>query len=126
MIVDCFSIVVYCLSVLFFFSSRRRHTRCALVTGVQTCALPICGSQHLLRPPARFEAHSPFNYAAQAEVLIVTDIKKGDIAAMSGAYARLIEAAQGGTLGLFTAIRRLRAVHARIADRKSTRLNSSH
>src|SRR3546814_3777716 len=29
---------MYC----FFFSSRRRHTRCALVTGVQTCALPIC------------------------------------------------------------------------------------
>src|SRR3546814_1018475 len=27
----------------FFFSSRRRHTRCALVTGVQTCALPIFG-----------------------------------------------------------------------------------
>src|SRR3546814_3499589 len=27
----------------FFFSSRRRHTRCALVTGVQTCALPISG-----------------------------------------------------------------------------------
>src|SRR3546814_10942422 len=26
----------------YFFSSRRRHTRCALVTGVQTCALPIC------------------------------------------------------------------------------------
>src|SRR3546814_6627401 len=30
---------MFCL--LFFFSSRRRHTRCALVTGVQTCALPI-------------------------------------------------------------------------------------
>src|SRR3546814_1071057 len=30
---------LYC--VVFFFSSRRRHTRCALVTGVQTCALPI-------------------------------------------------------------------------------------
>src|SRR3546814_1145690 len=29
---------------MFFFSSRRRHTRCALVTGVQTCALPICPS----------------------------------------------------------------------------------
>src|SRR3546814_3908303 len=28
--------------LVFFFSSRRRHTRCALVTGVQTCALPIC------------------------------------------------------------------------------------
>src|SRR3546814_3283605 len=31
-------------SVLFFFSRRRRHTRCALVTGVQTCALPIAYS----------------------------------------------------------------------------------
>src|SRR3546814_12633179 len=29
------------LVFVFFFSSRRRHTRCALVTGVQTCALPI-------------------------------------------------------------------------------------
>src|SRR3546814_6834707 len=29
------------MSCFFFFSSRRRHTRCALVTGVQTCALPI-------------------------------------------------------------------------------------
>src|SRR3546814_12330010 len=32
-------------SVYFFFSSRRRHTRCALVTGVQTCALPICSAR---------------------------------------------------------------------------------
>src|SRR3546814_5741750 len=30
--------------MFFFFSSRRRHTRCALVTGVQTCALPISNS----------------------------------------------------------------------------------
>src|SRR3546814_12279225 len=33
--------VVTVYITLFFFSSRRRHTRCALVTGVQTCALPI-------------------------------------------------------------------------------------
>src|SRR3546814_7104174 len=32
---------------MFFFSSRRRHTRCALVTGVQTCALPIWREVHL-------------------------------------------------------------------------------
>src|SRR3546814_2022455 len=32
---------VFVVWQLFFFSSRRRHTRCALVTGVQTCALPI-------------------------------------------------------------------------------------
>src|SRR3546814_6582360 len=31
----------YICFYVFFFSSRRRHTRCALVTGVQTCALPI-------------------------------------------------------------------------------------
>src|SRR3546814_15210332 len=31
----------FCLYVVFFVSSRRRHTSCALVTGVQTCALPI-------------------------------------------------------------------------------------
>src|SRR3546814_18231020 len=32
---------MFVFTVFFFFSSRRRHTRCALVTGVQTCALPI-------------------------------------------------------------------------------------
>src|SRR3546814_6895437 len=40
MLVSLCSIVGYFLSY-FLFSSRRRHTRCALVTGVQTCALPI-------------------------------------------------------------------------------------
>src|SRR3546814_2879641 len=40
--------VIYFLSCFcyFFFSSRRRHTRCALVTGVQTCALPILARNH--------------------------------------------------------------------------------
>src|SRR3546814_10372480 len=37
-----------------FFSSRRRHTRCALVTGVQTCALPIC-----FRPFRGGKKHQP-------------------------------------------------------------------
>src|SRR3546814_15058166 len=37
--------------LLFFFSSRRRHTRCALVTGVQTCALPIFWSMTTLVAP---------------------------------------------------------------------------
>src|SRR3546814_9278846 len=36
---------------VFFFSSRRRHTRCALVTGVQTCALPIYGIELALPVP---------------------------------------------------------------------------
>src|SRR3546814_4358055 len=37
---------------LFFFSSRRRHTRCALVTGVQTCALPIYRADETMRKSA--------------------------------------------------------------------------
>ncbi|MBN8816481.1 MAG: ATP-dependent DNA helicase [Sphingomonas sp.] len=75
------------------------------------------GVPHLDRAAGHFEVASPFDYASQAEVLIVTDIKRGDLAALANAYARLIAAAGGGTLGLFTAIRRLRGVHARIADR---------
>src|SRR3546814_4245048 len=43
--------VNYMLCSFFFFSSRRLHTRCALVTGVQTCALPISGClSSLCRP----------------------------------------------------------------------------
>src|SRR3546814_6067041 len=38
---SCSTYVSQKISLSFFFSSRRRHTRCALVTGVQTCALPI-------------------------------------------------------------------------------------
>jgi len=75
------------------------------------------GANHLDKAAMRFAAPSPFDYASQAEVLIVTDIKRGDTAALAGAYARLIEASGGGALGLFTAIQRLKTVHARIADR---------
>ena len=75
------------------------------------------GATHLPQPAVHFEVPSPFDYAAHSEVLVVTDVKRGDLPALANAYARLIVAAGGGTLGLFTAIRRLRGVHARIADR---------
>ena len=75
------------------------------------------GAHHLVRPPERFAVASPFDYAEQAEVIVVTDVTRGDISALANAYARLIVAAGGGTLGLFTAVRRLRGVHARVADR---------
>src|SRR3546814_7335272 len=57
-----------------FFSSRRRHTRCALVTGVQTCALPICPSGPATRGllDARRLARLPHG-------AIVTNISRGDI-----------------------------------------------
>lgn len=79
-------------------------------------AIARSGAAHLALSPRLFAVDSPFDYAAQAEVLIVTDVARGDIAALAGAYARLIGAARGGVLGLFTAIRRLRAVHGRIVD----------
>src|SRR3546814_6209833 len=47
----------------FFFSSRRRHTRCALVTGVQTCALPICG----ISKPMSEEAYRLLSTAPRRE-----------------------------------------------------------
>src|SRR3546814_10779462 len=49
----------------FFFSSRRRHTRCALVTGVQTCALPI-----LLEPNG---GQVPWHNQEQEEIYFVVD-----------------------------------------------------
>src|SRR3546814_7460481 len=48
-----------CFFVFFFFSSRRRHTRCALVTGVQTCALPISTFSWCAKEPERGTAAFP-------------------------------------------------------------------
>src|SRR3546814_8208793 len=48
-----------CSCILFFLSSRRRHTRCALETGVQTCALPICGGG---RAPRSKEARMTIDF----------------------------------------------------------------
>ena len=80
-------------------------------------AVSRSGAQHIGVTPRLAAFDSPFDYGAQAEVLIVTDVPKGDIPALAAAYGRLIEASGGGVLGLFTAIRRLRAVYGRIADR---------
>ncbi len=80
-------------------------------------AIARSGAAALGIAPRLSSFDSPFDYAGQAEVLIVTDVPKGDVAALAGAYGRLIEASGGGVLGLFTAIRRLRVVYGRIADR---------
>src|SRR3546814_8405970 len=57
-----------------FFSSRRRHTRCAVVTGVQTCALPISG----------VDAHDP--QAAELTLALFA----ADIGILLGARYRLL------------------------------------
>ncbi len=74
------------------------------------------GASHLALPPKRFHAASPFDYRKATRVFIVTDVKRGDIPQLAGAYRALIAACGGGTLGLFTAIARLKAVYARIAQ----------
>src|SRR3546814_9881685 len=60
--VSILSVLLWLSLVCFFFSSRRRHTRCALVTGVQTCALPISHDMrevyrrtHTLLVPSQWE-----------------------------------------------------------------------
>ena len=73
------------------------------------------GAAHLVLPAQRFSAPSPFDYAAQSRVLVVTDVAKASADQVAAAMRALFLAAGGGALGLFTAIRRLRAVHGRIA-----------
>lgn len=73
------------------------------------------GAQHLPEPARRAAFGSPFDYAAQSKVIVVTDVQLDDAAIVAKAYRHLFEAAGGGALGLFTSIRRLREVHRRIA-----------
>src|SRR5579884_494492 len=73
------------------------------------------GLRHLARRPSAARIPSPFDYAAQTRILVVTDVPRDEIGQVAAAYATLIAAAKGGALGLFTAIARLRAVYERIA-----------
>jgi len=73
------------------------------------------GATHLPSPALRVSVASPFDYAAQTRAFVVTDVGPGEVGALAGAYRELFLAAGGGALGLFTAIARLRAVHARLA-----------
>jgi ATP-dependent DNA helicase DinG len=75
----------------------------------------ITGLRHLPASPAAARIASPFDYAAQTRIFVITDIPRDDIGQVAAAYAALFVAARGGALGLFTAVARLRAVHQRIA-----------
>jgi len=75
------------------------------------------GALHLPSPAIRAGVPSPFDYAAQTKVFVVTDVRKDDLNQVSAAYRELFLASGGGALGLFTAIGRLRAVHRRMAGK---------
>ena len=73
------------------------------------------GAARLPTSPKLLRLASPFDYAAQARAIVVTDVGREDPRQVGSAMRELFLAAGGGGLGLFTAIRRLRAVHDRIA-----------
>jgi ATP-dependent DNA helicase DinG len=80
-------------------------------------AMALTGALHLEHPSMRAAFESPFDYAAQTRILVVNDLERERPAAIAAAMAALMTAAGGGGLGLFTAIRRLRAVHPELVRR---------
>jgi ATP-dependent DNA helicase DinG len=76
-----------------------------------------------------FEVKSPFDYAAQTRVIVVTDVKKENTDEVASAFRALFAAAGGGALGLFTAVQRLKAVHQRLLgplEEKGIHLYAQH
>src|SRR3546814_8981396 len=118
--------------LFFFCSSRRRHTRCALVTGVQTCALPISYA-----PDDSFSSwtsyRTPFGLEVAGGVRYTSGMRRGTDGAAGTPPRTEGYTVVDALLGY--------AVHDNfklranaynlfdkdyVADRKSTRLNSSH
>src|SRR3546814_1824589 len=69
--------MLFFLYCFFFFSSRRRHTRCALVTGVQTCALPISLAAFFSRGIKPTGSKDPFALRRAALYTIQTVVENG-------------------------------------------------
>src|SRR3546814_10469922 len=121
----------------FFFSSRRRHTRCALVTGVQTCALPvsenrsagIVSSSVAIKWGRKMAVRQGF----AARLMVATTIGGGVLLSPATVFAAAD--AQADVLPTLAVPQAPPATPAVPADdrpvlleedRKSTRLNSSH
>ena len=74
------------------------------------------GASHLIEPARRASFGSPFHYAEQSRIFIVTDVVRRDPDQLASAFRELFLSSAGGALGLFTAVRTLRAVERRIAE----------
>jgi len=78
---------------------------------------------------AKIDLPSPFHYAQQSKVLIITDIDKNNGMAIANAYKAIFEASGGGGLGLFTSIQRLKQTYNSIheaLERQSIPLYAQH
>src|SRR3546814_9440801 len=120
-----------------FVSSRRRHTRCALVTGVQTCALPISTDAWIqtAQPTVvicTFEkADALLRYLGVLFLSRVRTVIIDEAHMVEQDEARLTGLGDGTSRAfrleqLGTRLMRAREDHDFRIDRKSTRLNSSH
>lgn len=69
------------------------------------------GGHWLEHPPQYYSFRSPFDYAKQAKLIVITDVNKNDPRQVSSAFRSLFIASGGGALGLFTAISRLKRVY---------------
>src|SRR3546814_5219022 len=126
------------MCLFFFFSSRRRHTRCALVTGVQTCALPIYPKAALSGFLMAIGGHKGYGLALVVDLLagllsgasyltrIQSWVDNPEAPQDLGHFFLLIDTARlGGAGWLKERMEDFRSI-LHDTDRKSTRLNSSH
>src|SRR3546814_3685062 len=123
--------------LFFFFSSRRRHTRCALVTGVQTCALPIlcpgagtCQERRERRIMTAAARRRAYARGRRGERIAAWWLRlKGYRVLAQGFRCPVGEidlvARRGGILAIVE-VKHRDSLIAAGEDRKSTRLNSSH
>src|SRR3546814_992140 len=116
--------------MIFFFSSRRRHTRCALVTGVQTCALPIFGNVEMTTQAVETEPVT--KNIAEIEQQSTGYLGNADQAQHASGTGFDIQNPPGTDIDIQTAVEHphveigWRARPTARQDRKSTRLNYSH
>src|SRR3546814_8778821 len=119
--------------VSLFFSSRRRHTRCALVTGVQTCALPISPTAEL-KPDQKDEDSLPpypvlddiLKGLIEGEESVDIIVARGHDRDLVNRVWRMLELAEYKRRQACPGVKITRRAFGRDRDRKSTRLNSSH
>src|SRR3546814_10489510 len=129
------SVLFYC--IVLYFSSRRRHTRCALVTGVQTCALPVLQlpaaepwtlAERMTREKEAFGFYFSAHPVEQYEAIVAA---RG--ARTYGEICANVEMTPGTRIPM-TMAGMVESARPRVSqrgnrflkDRKSTRLNSSH
>src|SRR3546814_4254562 len=118
------------LAKYYFFSSRRRHTRCALVTGVQTCALPIFTLPNSRTHEAEadrigVELAARAGYDPRAAVTLWQKMGALSQGSAPPEFLSTHPSAASRSADLTEAANKVMPLY-RQADRKSTRLNSSH